>query len=148
MALTSTQSDDLRTHLREGAIYRDRSNNVIRLLSTCGEYYVYVYVSRTNLRSSMHGSVTGFTRRDVFGADFVFVAGSVKDWIGNQRNHDAFTDFSGIVPYSSCDSRPAQPHQGVDSADVRQAHDNTEGKPWLSTNWGTRLGAKSRQGAA
>ncbi|HLM80474.1 MAG TPA: hypothetical protein VK302_07560 [Terriglobales bacterium] len=27
----STQSDDLRTHLREGAIHRDRSNNFIRL---------------------------------------------------------------------------------------------------------------------
>jgi hypothetical protein len=101
MALTSTQSDDLRTHLQEGAIYRDRSNNVIRLLSICGDYCVYVYVSLTNLRSSMHGSVTGLTRRDVFGADFVFVAGSVKDWIGNQRKHDALTDSSGVVPYSS-----------------------------------------------
>jgi hypothetical protein len=29
MALMSTQSDDLRTHLREGALYRDRSNNFI-----------------------------------------------------------------------------------------------------------------------
>jgi hypothetical protein len=113
MALTSTQSDDPRTHLQEGAIYRDRSNNVIRLLSICGGYCVYVYVSLTNLRSSMHGSVTGLTRKDAFGADFVFVAGSVKEWIGNQRKHDALTD-SGIAPYSSCDSRPAQPHQGID----------------------------------
>jgi hypothetical protein len=46
----------------------------------------------------MHGSVTGLTRKDAFGADFVFVAGSVKDWIGNQRKHDALTDSSGIVP--------------------------------------------------
>jgi hypothetical protein len=114
MALTSTQSDDLRTHLQEGAIYRDKSNNVIRLLSICGGYCIYVYVSLTNLRYSMHGPVTGLTRRDVFGADFVFVAGSVKDRIGNQRKHDALTDSSGIVPYSSCDSRPAQPHQGID----------------------------------
>jgi hypothetical protein len=114
MALTSTQSDDPRTHLQEGAIYRDRSNNVIRLLSICGGYCIYVYVSLTNLRSSMHGSVTGLTRRDVFGADFVFVAGSVKKWIGNQRKHDALTDSSGIGPYSSFDSRPAQPHQGID----------------------------------
>jgi hypothetical protein len=101
MSLTSTQSDDLRTNLQEGAIYRDRSNNVIRLLSICGDYCVYVYVSPPNLRSSMHGSVTGLSRRDVFGAEFVFVAGSVKDWIGNQRKHDALTDSSGIVPYSS-----------------------------------------------
>jgi hypothetical protein len=112
MTLTSTQSDDLRTHLQEGAIYRDRSDNVIRLLSIRRGYCIYVYVSLTNLRSSMHGSVTGLTRRDVFGANFVFVAGSVKDWI-SQPEHDTLTDSSGIVPYSSCDSRPAQPHEGV-----------------------------------
>jgi hypothetical protein len=114
MALTSTQSDNLTAHLQEGAIYRDGSNNVIRLLSICGDYCIYVYVSLTNLRSSMHGSVTGITRRDVFGADFVFVAGSIKDWIGNQRKHDPLTDSSGIVPYSSCDPRPAQLHEGAD----------------------------------
>jgi hypothetical protein len=113
MALTSTQSDGLRRHLREGAIYRDRSNNTIRLLSICGGYCIYVYVSVTNLRS-MDGSVTGVTRRDVFGADFVFVAGSVKDWIGNEHKQDALTDPSGILPYSSCDSRPPQLYQGVD----------------------------------
>jgi hypothetical protein len=113
MALTSTQSDDLRTHLQEGAIYRDRSNNVTRLLSIRGGYCVYVYVSLANLRSSMHGSVTGLIRKDVFCADFVFLAGSVKDWIGNQCKHDALTDSSGIVPNSSCDYRPAEPHQGV-----------------------------------
>jgi hypothetical protein len=104
-------------HLHEGAIYRDRSNNVIRLLSIRGDYCVYVYVvyvSLTNLRSSMHLSVTGLTRRDIFGADFVFVAGSVRDWIGNQREHSALADSSVIVPYSSRDSRPAQPLQGVD----------------------------------
>jgi hypothetical protein len=114
MALTSTQSDNLTAHLQEGAIYRDRSNNVIRLLSICGDYCIYVYVSLTNLRSSMHGSVTGLTRRDAFGADFVFVAGSVKDSIGNQRKHDPSTDSSGIVPSSSYDARSAQPHQGID----------------------------------
>jgi hypothetical protein len=114
MTLTLTQSDDLRTHLQEGAIYRDRSNNVIRLLSICGDYCVYVYVVLTNLRSSMHGSVTGLTRKNAFGDDFVFVAGSVKDWIGNQRKHDVSTDSSGIVPYSSCDFRPAQTHRSVD----------------------------------
>jgi hypothetical protein len=146
MALTSTLSNDLRTHLQEGAIYRDRSDNVIRLLSICPDYCVYVYVSLTNLPSSMHGSVTGLTRKDVFGANFVFVAGSVKDWIGNQPKHDVFTDSSGIVFHTSR-SRPAQ-HQGVDSRNVRQAHDNTEGKPWLSTSWGTRMGAKSRQRSA
>src|ERR1700675_2407005 len=115
MVLASTQSDDLRTHLQKGAIYRDRSNNAIRLLSICGDYCVYVYVSITNLRSSMHGSVSGLTRRDVFGASFVFVADSVKDWIGNQRKHHALTHSSGTVPYSSCDSTRAQPHQDLDS---------------------------------
>ena len=54
------------------------------------------------------------TKRDVFEADFIFVAGSVEDPIGNQRKHDALTDSSGMVPYLSCDSSPAQPHQGVD----------------------------------
>lgn len=114
MVLASSQTDDLRMHLQTGAIYRDRSNNAIRLLSICGDYCVYVYVSLTNLRSSMHGSVTGLTRRDVFGASFVFVAGSVKDWIGNQRKYNALKHSSGIVPYSSCDSRRAQPHQDLD----------------------------------
>src|ERR1700730_4070871 len=106
----STQSDNLTAHLQEGAIYRDRSNNVIRLLSICGDHCIYVYVALTNLRASLHGSVTGLTRRDVFGADFVFVASSVKDWIGNRRKHDALTDSYGIVPHSSFDSKPAQPH--------------------------------------
>ena len=111
MAFPSSQSDDPRTQLQEGAIYRDRSNNAIRLLSICTDYCVYVYVSLTYLQSSMHGSVTGLTRRDVFGASFVFVAGSVKDWIGNQRKHEVFTDSSRIVFYSSR-SRPAQPAPG------------------------------------
>jgi hypothetical protein len=114
MASTSTQSDSLTAHLQEGAIYRDRSNNVIRLLSICGDYCIYVYVSVANLRSSMHGSVTGLSRRDVFGADFVFVAGSVQDWSGNQHQHDAVTNSSGIVPFPSRDSGTAPPHRGVD----------------------------------
>jgi hypothetical protein len=63
MAFESTLSDDLRTRLQEGSIYKDRSNNVIRLLSICGDYCVYLYVSLTNRRSSMHGPVTGLARR-------------------------------------------------------------------------------------
>jgi len=122
MTITSARSDNRGTHLGEGAIYRDRSNNVIRLLSIRGDYCVYVYVSLTNLRSSMHGSVTGLTRIDVFGAEFVFVAGSVNGWIGNQRKHDPLTDSSGIVPYSSRGSRPAQPHQGVDFPLICRRH--------------------------
>jgi hypothetical protein len=77
----------LRTHLHEGAIYKDRSDNVIRLLSIRGDYCVYVYVSLTSLRSSMHGSVTGLTKKNVFVADFVFVADSQEDWTGRQRKH-------------------------------------------------------------
>src|ERR1700686_2728299 len=102
MVLASSQTDDLRMYLQTSAIYRDKSNNAIRLLSICGDYCVYVYVSLTNLRSLQHGSVTGLTRRDVFGISLVFVAGSVTDWIGNQRKHNALTHPSGIVPYSSC----------------------------------------------
>ena len=63
MAFESTLTDDLRTRLQEGSIYKDRSNNVIRLLSICGDYCVYLYVSLTNLRCSMHGPVTGLARR-------------------------------------------------------------------------------------
>jgi len=84
MASTSTQSDDQRTLPREGAIYRDRANNVIRLLSSFEGYCFYVYVALANPQSPMHGPVTGLTRRDVFEADFVFVAGSFEDWIGNR----------------------------------------------------------------
>ncbi len=113
MVLPSTQTVDLSTHLQKGAIYRDRSNNAIRLLSICGDYCVYVYVSLTNVRSSMHGAVTALTRRDVFGASFVFV-GSVKEWIGNQRKRDALTPSSGNVPYSSSGSRRAQRHQDLE----------------------------------
>ena|ERR1700723_2185773 len=113
MALTSIQSENRRTHLQEGAIYRDRSNNLIRVLSIYGDYCVYVYVSLPNMRCSVHGSVTGLTRKDAFDATFVFVAGSGKDWIGNQRRH-ALTDSSGIVPDPPCDYRSAQLLPSVD----------------------------------
>ena len=84
MAVTSTQSCEPKTHLREGAIYSDSSNNIIRLLSIRGDYCVYVYVALGNPRSEIHGSVTGLTRRNVFEAGFVFVADSVEDWNGSQ----------------------------------------------------------------
>jgi hypothetical protein len=85
MAVTSTQSSEPKTHLREGAIYSDGSNNIIRLLSIRGDYCVYVYVALVNPRSEMHGSVTGLTRRNVFEAVFIFVAECVEDWNGTQR---------------------------------------------------------------
>lgn len=84
MALPSTASDDPGTRPQEGAIYKDRSNNVLRLLSSCEGYCLYVYVALVDPQSSIHGAVTGFTRRDVFDADFVFLAGSFEDWIGNR----------------------------------------------------------------
>ncbi len=93
MAFTSTQSNDQRTHPQEGAIYRDRSNNVIRLLSSGEGYCLYVYLALPNPQSSMHGSVTGLTRRDVFETDFVFVAGSFEDWIGDRgKQSNKWTD--------------------------------------------------------
>jgi hypothetical protein len=85
MTVTSTQSDAPRSHVQQGAIYRDRSKNLIRLLSICGSYCLYVFLP--NPRCSMHGSVTGLTRKDVFEAEFVFVGGSVGDWVENQRKH-------------------------------------------------------------
>jgi|SRR5271166_1141103 len=81
--VTSTQSYEPKAHLREGAIYSDRSNNVVRLLSIRGDYCVYVYVAFGNSRSEMHGAVTGLTRRDVFEAGFMFVAEGVEDWKGS-----------------------------------------------------------------
>ena len=84
MTLTSAQSDNLGTYLQEVATYRDRSNNGIRLLSICGGYCIYVYVSLMHLRSSMHGSVTDFTRRDVLGANFVFVG--IQSKTGSEIN--------------------------------------------------------------
>ena len=85
MAVTSIQSSEPKTHLREGAIYSDSSNNIIRLLSIRGDYCVYVYVAIGNPRSEIHGSVTGLTRRNVFEAGFIFVAECVEDWNGSQR---------------------------------------------------------------
>lgn len=85
MAITSTQSCNPKTYLREGAIYRDSSNNTIRLVSAHGDYCVYVYVAFGNSRSEIHGPVTGFTRRHVFEGVFVFVAEWVEGWNASQR---------------------------------------------------------------
>jgi hypothetical protein len=85
MAVTSTQSCEPKTHLREGAIYSDSYNNIIRLLSIRGDYCIYVYVALGNPRSEIHGAVTGLTRRNVFEAGFVFVAECVEDWNESQR---------------------------------------------------------------
>jgi hypothetical protein len=85
MAVTSTQSCTPKSYLRGGAIYRDSSDNIVRLLSIRGDYCVYVYVALGNPRSETHGSVTGLTRRDVFEAGFIFVAECLEDWNGSQR---------------------------------------------------------------
>ena len=67
----------------------------------------------------MHGSVTGFTRRALFGADFVFVENSVKDWIGHQRRDDTLADSSDMVPYSSGNSSPAATPLDMQTAAVK-----------------------------
>jgi hypothetical protein len=64
-----------------GAICRDRANNVIRLLSMCRGYCIYVYIALGDPKSEIHGSLTGLTRRDLFEAGFIFVA---QDWNGSQ----------------------------------------------------------------
>jgi hypothetical protein len=78
MSFKSTQSCEPRTQLREGAIYSDRSNNIIRLLSIHADYCVYFYVALGNPRTAMHGSVTRLTRKDLFEANFIFVADCVE----------------------------------------------------------------------
>jgi hypothetical protein len=85
MVHTSTQSCDPKPHLREGAIYSDTSNNIIRLLSIHPDYCVYVYVTLGNQRTEMHSSVTGLTRRNAFEAGFMFVAECVEEWNESQR---------------------------------------------------------------
>jgi hypothetical protein len=85
MAVTSNQNCEPKPHLREGAIYSDSSNNIIRLLSIRGDYCAYVYVASGNPRSEIHGSVTGLTRRNTFEAGFVFVAECAEDWNGSHR---------------------------------------------------------------
>jgi hypothetical protein len=85
MAFASTRSCEPKSHLREGAIYGDSANNIIRLLSIRGNYCVYVYVTLGNPRSEIHGSVTGLTRRNAFEAGFIFVAECVEDWNRSQR---------------------------------------------------------------
>ena len=42
----------------------------------------------------MHGSVTGLRRRDVFEAEFVFVAASREHWIRSQRKQSNRWDYA------------------------------------------------------
>jgi hypothetical protein len=99
MAVTSTQSCEPKTQLREGAIYSDSSNNIIRLLSIRGDYCVYVYIALGNPRSELHGSVTGITRRNLFESGFVFVADCVEDWNGSHRK-SSDRDRALHIPFS------------------------------------------------
>jgi hypothetical protein len=85
MSFMSRQSRGPTTQLREGAIYRDRSNNFIRLLSIHADYCVYFYVALANPRPTMQGSVTCLTKRDLFEANFIFVSECVEEWNGTQR---------------------------------------------------------------
>jgi hypothetical protein len=84
MASNSIQNNDVRPRPHDGAIYRDRLHNIIRLLSIGEDYCSYVYVHLTNLQSAMHGVVTGLSRRDVFESSFIFVAGCLEDWSENE----------------------------------------------------------------
>jgi hypothetical protein len=104
MTFTSIQSNQ-GERPQEGAIYRDRSNNVVQVLSRCEGYCLYVYVALANPQPSMHGSVTGLTRRDVFEADFEFVAGSIEDWIANQRKQSNKGDNALQIPLSAVQAK-------------------------------------------
>jgi hypothetical protein len=73
-------------HLREGAIYSDHSNNIIRLLSMNSDYCAYAYLALGTQRAEMHGSVTGLTKKTAFESDFIFVAECVDEWKRNQSN--------------------------------------------------------------
>jgi hypothetical protein len=79
MLVMSAQNGEPKTHLKEGAIYRDSSNNVTRLLSIRRHYCAYVYIALGDPRWEVHGT-TGVTRRNVFEAGFVFIAERVGDW--------------------------------------------------------------------
>jgi len=85
-AVRSTQSGNPKSHLREGAIYSDHSNNIIQVLSITSDYCAYAYLALGTQRAEMHGSVTGLTRRNVFESGFIFVAECVDEWKRNQSN--------------------------------------------------------------
>jgi hypothetical protein len=58
----SSQICEPKTHLREGEIYRDSDNNIIRLHSIRKAYCVLAYVALRNPGSEMHGSMNGVPR--------------------------------------------------------------------------------------
>lgn len=91
MAVTSTQSCEPKMHLREGAIYKDSSNNIIRLLSIRRDYCVYAYVALGNSRAEMHGPISGLTRRNAFEAGFLFAAECLEEWKSSQHKCSAQT---------------------------------------------------------
>lgn len=129
MALKSNQRGEPDKQLQEGAIYGDRFDNVVQLHSICGTYCLYVYVSQKSQRSSIHGSVTGLCRRDVFAAEFVFVAASVEHWIRSQRKQSKGWDYAlqnappgdQSMPYR-LDARDWRIRLGVVSRNVLREH--------------------------
>jgi hypothetical protein len=122
MAVTSTQSCEPKTHLREGAIYSDSSKNTIRLLSIRGDYYVYAYVSLGNSGSEVHGPITGLTRRNAFEAGFLFVADCLEEWKSRQRKCSAQTFHL-----------PSSPGSIDSGADVRASRKKVIALPQLSS---------------
>jgi hypothetical protein len=110
-------------HLQEGAIYKDKSNNVIRLLSIRGNYCVYVYVSLANVQYSMHGLVTGLARRDVFADHCTFAADSVKEWISKSAAKHDEGSHSRVRPPKAYLASIAQPDT------LRWCQKNEDGGP-------------------
>jgi len=72
--------------------------------------------------------VTGRTRRDVFGADFVFVADSVEDWIGNQgkqSNTPANTLHASVPAHPSMSPSLEPPPIGLGIVSRRSRREHT-----------------------
>jgi hypothetical protein len=117
MASNSMQNDDLRARLHDGAIYRDRLHNIIRLLSIREDYCAYVYLHLTNLQSSMHGVVTGLSRRDVFESSFILVAACLEDWTGNELSEAQKPSTTlHLVPETT---QPASPWSDLGKKSIR-----------------------------
>jgi len=77
MPVTSTQSVVAKMHLRDGAIYRDSSNNIIRLLSIHGDYCAYVYIALGDPRWEMHGSVKPVSLEETYSKLILYLSQSV-----------------------------------------------------------------------
>jgi hypothetical protein len=145
MALPSTQSDDPRTHLQEGEIYQ---RQVQQRLATALDLYglLRLCLCFPNQPAILEARLGDWSCQKKTCLTLSSYLSRVQSKTGSGINASMRSSQILLASFSTpLVLGQRNPHQGVDSRTVRQAHDNTEGKPWLSTSWGTRMGAKFRQ---